>query len=101
MGYDFWKAALIRAAHTFFQAFIAAIPSSAAVLSDVNWKLVFSAAILAAVMSLAKSVVVGLPEVALQNTLYDLDNDPEEDDEEDELEPYDEIGLPTTEEGDE
>lgn len=100
MGYDFWKAALIRAAHTFFQAFIAAIPSSAAVLSDVNWKLVFSAAILAAVMSLAKSVVVGLPEVALQNTLYDLDNDPE-DDEEDELEPYDEIGLPTTEEGDE
>lgn len=101
MGYDFWKAALIRAAHTFFQAFIAAIPSSAAVLSDVNWKLVFSAAILAAVMSLAKSVVVGLPEVALQNTLYDLDNDPEEDDEEEEFEPYDEIGLPTTEEGDE
>lgn len=100
MGYDFWKAALIRAAHTFFQAFIAAIPSSAAVLSDVNWKLVFSAAILAAVMSLAKSVAVGLPEVALQNTLYDLDNDPE-DDEEEELEPYDEIGLPTTEEGDE
>lgn len=101
MGYDFWRAALIRAAHTFFQAFIAAIPSSAAVLSDVNWKLVFSAAILAAVMSLAKSVMVGLPEVALQNTLYDLDNDPEEDDEEDEFEPYDEIGLPTTEEGDE
>ena len=100
MGYDFWKAALIRAAHTFFQAFIAAIPSSAAVLSDVNWKLVFSAAILAAVMSLAKSVVVGLPEVGLQQTLYDLDNDPE-DDEEEELEPYDEIGLPTTEEGDE
>ena len=101
MGYDFWKAALIRAAHTFFQAFIAAIPSSAAVLSDVNWKLVFSAAILAAVMSLAKSVVVGLPEVGLQQTLYDLDNDPEEDDEEEEFEPYDEIGLPTTEEGDE
>lgn len=100
MGYDFWKAALIRAAHTFFQAFVAAIPSSAAVLSDVNWKLVFSAATLAAVMSLAKSVVVGLPEVALQNTLYDLDNDPE-DDEEEEFEPYDEIGLPTTEEGDE
>ena len=65
-----------------------------------NWKLVFSAAILAAVMSLAKSVVVGLPEVALQNTLYDLDNDPE-DDEEEEFEPYDEIGLPTAEEGDE
>lgn len=99
MGYDFWRAALIRAAHTFFQAFIAAIPSSAAVLSDVNWKLVFSAAVLAAVMSLAKSVAVGLPEVNLTQTLYDLDNDPEDDDEEEEFEPYDEIGLPTTEEG--
>ena len=100
MGYDFWKAALIRAAHTWLQAFVAAIPSSAAVLSDVNWKLVVSAATLAAVISLAKSVVVGLPEVNLQNTLYDLDNDPE-DDEDEEFEEYDEIGIPTTEEDDE
>ena len=87
MGYDFWKAALIRAAHTFFQAFIAAIPSSAAVLSDVNWKLVVSAATLAAVISLAKSVIIGLPEVKLSDTLYDLDNDPF--DEEDDFEEFD------------
>jgi len=87
MGYEFWKAALIRAAHTFFQAFIAAIPSSAAVLSDVNWKLVVSAATLAAVISLAKSVIIGLPEVKLYDTLYDLDNDPF--DEEDDFEEFD------------
>lgn len=93
MGYDFWKAALIRAAHTFFQAFIAAIPSSAAVLSDVNWKLVISAATLAAVISLAKSIIIGLPEVKLTDTLYDLDNDPF--DEEDDFEEFDD------EEGDE
>lgn len=87
MGYEFWKAALIRAAHTWFQAFIAAIPSSAAVLSDVNWKLVVSAATLAAVISLAKSVMIGLPEVKLSETLYDLDNDPF--DEEDDFEEFD------------
>jgi len=87
MGYDFWKAALIRAAHTFFQAFIAAIPSSAAVLSDVNWKLVISAATLAAVISLAKSIIIGLPEAKLYETLYDLDNDPF--DEEDDFEEFD------------
>ena len=87
MGYEFWKAALIRAAHTWFQALIAAIPSSAAVLSDVNWKLVVSAATLAAVISLAKSVIIGLPEVKLSETLYDLDNDPF--DEEDDFEEFD------------
>lgn len=87
MGYDFWKAALIRAAHTWFQAFIAAIPATASVLSDVNWKVAASAATLAAVISLAKSVMIGLPEVKLSETLYDLDNDPF--DEEDDFEEFD------------
>ena len=87
MGYDFWKAALIRAAHTWFQAFIAAIPATASVLSDVNWKVAASAATLAAVISLAKSVIIGLPEVKLSDTLYDLDNDPF--DEEDDFEEFD------------
>lgn len=76
MNKDFWKAAFIRAAHTWAQAFIAAIPATASVLSDVNWKVAVSAATLAAVISLAKSVVVGLPETKLAETLYDLDNDP-------------------------
>lgn len=93
MGKDFWKAAFIRAGHTFAQTFIAMIPSSAAVLSDVNWKVVFSASVLAAVISLGKSIVVGLPEVALADTLYELDNEGEidpgydiEEDEDEEVE---------------
>ena len=52
-----------------------------------NWKLVVSAATLAAVISLAKSVIIGLPEVKLSDTLYDLDNDPF--DEEDDFEEFD------------
>lgn len=98
MDREFWKAALIRAAHTWVHAFVAAIPSSAAVLSDVNWKLVVSAATLAAVISLAKSVVVGLPEVNQQRTLDILANDPDDfdDEEDDEFEDPDNL-----EEGDE
>jgi len=93
MGYDFWKAALIRAAHTWFQAFIAAIPATASVLSDVNWRVAASAATLAAVISLAKSVIIGLPEVKLSDTLYDLDNDPfDEEDDFEEFDVYDEEG---------
>lgn len=81
MGKEFWKAAFIRAAHTWLQAFLSAIPTTAAVLSDVNWKVALSAATLAAVISLGKSVIVGLPEVKLTDTLYALDNDPPEEDE--------------------
>lgn len=97
MNKNFWKAALIRAAHTWFQAFIAAIPSSAAVLSDVNWKIALSAATLAAVISLAKSVIIGLPEASLADTLYALDNDPDEIDDIEEAG----IGIEEDEEGEE
>ena len=59
---DFWDAALTRATRTFFQTFISTI-GVAQVLSEVNWKLVFSASILAALISVATSFVTGLPEV--------------------------------------
>lgn len=59
---EFWEAAATRAARTFFQAFIATV-GSATLLSEVNWKMVLSASALAAVLSLATSVVTGLPEV--------------------------------------
>ena len=55
------KAALLRAARTFAQT-AAASMSVAAVLSDVSWGEVFSAAALAAILSLLMSVG-GLPEV--------------------------------------
>lgn len=61
MSKKWWKAAGIRALKTFFQTFVATIGTSA-LIEDVNWMIVISAAGLAAVLSLATSLA-GLPEV--------------------------------------
>lgn len=62
MSWKFWRAALIRALRTFAQTAIAVI-GTAAVLEEVQWWAVASAAALAAVLSLLTSVATGLPEV--------------------------------------
>ena len=56
------KAAGIRAVRTVAQSALATI-GTAAVLGDVNWVLVGSAAVLSGVISVLTSVVTGLPEV--------------------------------------
>ena len=58
---EWFKAAGIRAIKTIAQTAIATI-STAAVLGDVNWVMVASAAALAGVLSLLTSVA-GLPEI--------------------------------------
>ena len=58
---DWWAAAGIRALKTFAQAAIATIGSSA-VLGEVDWRMVASASILAAILSMLTSLA-GLPEV--------------------------------------
>lgn len=83
MNAEFWKAALIRAIKTVCQTAIATI-GTAMVVTDVNWLYVLSASALSGILSILTSLSVGLPEVDLQQTLYDLDNDPDEYDEEDE-----------------
>lgn len=55
------KAAAIRAIKTLAQTAVATIGTSA-VLADVNWQIVVSASVLAAILSLLTSVA-GLPEV--------------------------------------
>lgn len=59
---DWFKAAGVRAIKTIAQTAIATI-GTAAVLGDVNWVMVASAAALAGVLSLLTSVATGLPEV--------------------------------------
>ena len=55
------KAAAIRALRTVAQSAIASI-STAAVLGDVNWIALCSAAALAGILSILTSIVTGLPE---------------------------------------
>lgn len=56
-----WKAALVRSVKTVAQTAVATI-GTAAVLGEVNWLMVGSAALLAGVLSLLTSIG-GLPEV--------------------------------------
>lgn len=57
------KAALVRCVRTVAQTAAATI-STAVVMGDVNWTMVFSSACLAGVLSLLTSVA-GLPEVSI------------------------------------
>ena len=61
-----WKAfivaALIRAVRTLAQTAIATIGTTA-LLSEVDWKVVASASVLAAILSILTSIATGLPEV--------------------------------------
>ena len=61
MGKDWIKAAGVRSIKTVAQTAIATIGTSA-VLSQVDWRIVASASVLAGILSLLTSVV-GLPEV--------------------------------------
>lgn len=61
-----WKrfivAALIRAVRTLAQTAVATIGTTA-LLSEVDWKVVASASVLAAILSILTSIATGLPEV--------------------------------------
>lgn len=58
----FWKCALIRAVRTLCQTAIATIGTTA-LIEEVNWLLVGSSALLAALLSILNSIATGLPEV--------------------------------------
>ena len=87
---EFWKAAGVRALRTFIQV-ILAVWTAGQLITEVDWKLVLLSAFSSAVYSMLTSILAGLPEVQLADTLYELDNDGEidpdyivEDEEEDE-----------------
>ena len=60
---SFAKAALIRAMRTLCQTAVATIGTTA-LLSEVQWKIVASASVLAAILSVLNSIATGLPEVS-------------------------------------
>ena len=62
----FLNAALIRAGHTAAQTALAMIGTDA-VITDVSWITVISAVTMATLVSLLKSVVIGMPEVPEEN----------------------------------
>lgn len=59
---EFLAKAGTRAAHTAAQVFVATI-GTATMMGQVNWNAVGSTVALAVIVSLAKSVIVGLPEM--------------------------------------
>ena len=85
----FWKCAGVRAVKTVCQTAIATI-GTASVLGAVDWRMVFSASILAGILSLLTSVA-GIPEVDQKEYLdeskeavyYEDDDEPEDDEDED------------------
>lgn len=84
MSIEFWKAAGIRALRTFIQV-ILAVWTAGQLITEVDWKFLLLSAFSSAVYSILTSILSGLPEVNLTDTLYALDNEPydEEEDEDD------------------
>lgn len=72
---NFWKYAFIRAIRTICQSAIALIPASA-LITEVDWKLVASASVLAGIVSLLTSIATGLPEAELEAHLYQYRDEP-------------------------
>lgn len=73
-GRTFIRAAVVRAIHTMLQTMIAMIPAAAGVRA-INLLGVFGTGVLAGVVSLFKSTLIGMPEVVPE----DEDDDGEED----------------------
>lgn len=70
---EFWKAAAIRAFRTFLQV-ILAVWTAGQLITEVDWRFLLMSAFSSAVYSMLTSILAGLPEVQLADTLYSLDN---------------------------
>ena len=78
MNWKLWiKAAAVRAVKTIAQAAVASI-GAAVVISEVDWKYIVSASLLAGILSLLTSLA-GLPEVDQQMEIVRFDDDRSDD----------------------
>lgn len=89
--WDFWKAAFVRVLHTMAQTALGMITVGMAI-NEVNWLNVLSVSAVAGVISILKSVAVGVPEtennvfqITLDSGAGELDEDCEYDEEQDKL----------------
>ena len=81
MNKEFWKATGIRCLRSFISVIMGGW-TAGTLITEVDWKLTFLAAFSTTVYIFLACVLAGLPEVKLADTLYALDNDPFEDDDE-------------------
>lgn len=81
MSLDFWKATAIRCARSFISV-IMGVWTVDTLITEIDWKATLLAAISTTIYIFLACILAGLPEVRLSNTLYDLDNDPDDEDEE-------------------
>lgn len=65
MNKSFWIAALKRAGHAFAQTALALIPAAARI-EAVDWMTVLSTSALAFVVSILKSLTIGMPEAQIE-----------------------------------
>lgn len=78
MNKEFWVAAGVRAFRTFLQV-ILAVWTAGQLITEVDWRFVLLSAFSSAVYSLLTSILAGLPEVSYAESLYALENNPNED----------------------
>lgn len=83
MTKEFWKALGIRCIRTFLTT-ILGVWTAGTLITDIEWKATLLSAFSATVYIALLSIVSGLPEVQLADTLYELDNDPYNEDEDEE-----------------
>lgn len=77
MTNTFIRASLIRALRTVCQTAVSVI-GTAAVMSDVNWRVVVSASLLSGILSILTSVATGLPEAEYAEHVYMSEEEPED-----------------------
>lgn len=70
---EFWKAAGIRAFRTFLQV-ILAVWTAGQLITEVDWKFLLLSAFSSAVYSFLTSIVAGLPEVQITDTMEEQDS---------------------------
>lgn len=80
---EFWRASLVRALRTVCQTAVATI-GTAMVITEVDWRYVLSASLLAGLLSILTSIATGLPEVDICLEMTDEEA-------EDLMDTYDEI----------